>query len=232
MFKMMVETEGVIEKIVQRSEDVKTFYIKTEKKIEYKAGQFVMLKAQIKDKKIGRAYSVASINEDELIEITFKVCGEFTNYLNTLKEGDKLICQGPFGHFTLDKNKNKKLVLVATGTGITPIRSILRDLYLNKKMKEFEKITLIYGSRYLKTLNYHEEFVTMNIEYDNFEYIPILSREEEWKGKKGHVQSVVKENIDKETSYYICGLSVMAKEVKEILIENNIQKENIIVEGF
>jgi NAD(P)H-flavin reductase len=232
MFKMMVETEGVIEKIVQRSEDVKTFYIKTEKKIEYKAGQFVMLKAQIKDKKIGRAYSVASINEDELIEITFKVCGEFTNYLNTLKEGDKLICQGPFGHFTLDKNKNKKLVLVATGTGITPIRSILRDLYLNKKMKEFEKITLIYGSRYLKTLNYHEEFVTMNVEYDNFEYIPILSREEKWEGKKGHVQSVVKENIDKENTYYICGLSVMAKEVKEILIENNIQKENIIVEGF
>jgi CDP-4-dehydro-6-deoxyglucose reductase, E3 len=232
MFKMMVETEGVIEKIVQRSEDVKTFYIKTEKKIEYKAGQFVMLKAQIKDKKIGRAYSVASINEDELIEITFKVCGEFTNYLNTLKEGDKLICQGPFGHFTLDKNKNKKLVLVATGTGITPIRSILRDLYLNKKMKEFEKITLIYGSRYLKTLNYNEEFTTMNVEFDNFEYIPILSREEEWKGKRGHVQSVVKENIDKESTYYICGLKIMAGEVHKILTEAGVEKNNIIVEGF
>lgn len=203
---MLVECEGVIEKIVQRSEDVKTFYIKTEKKIEYKAGQFVMLKAQIKDKKIGRAYSVASINEDELIEITFKVCGEFTNYLNTLKEGDKIICQGPFGHFTLDKNQNKKLVMVATGTGITPIRSILRDLYLNKKMNDFEKITLIYGSRFLNTLNYHEEFTTMNVEYDNFEYIPILSREENWEGKKGHVQSVVKENVGKETTYYICGL--------------------------
>lgn len=229
---MLVECEGVIEKIVQRSEDVKTFYIKTEKKIEYKAGQFVMLKAQIKDKKIGRAYSVASINEDELIEITFKVCGEFTNYLNTLKEGDKIICQGPFGHFTLDKNQNKKLVMVATGTGITPIRSILRDLYLNKKMNDFEKITLIYGSRFLNTLNYHEEFTTMNVEYDNFEYIPILSREENWEGKKGHVQSVVKENVGKETTYYICGLSVMAKEVKEILIERGVQKEDIIMEGF
>lgn len=229
---MLVECEGVIEKIVQRSEDVKTFYIRTDEKIEYKAGQFVMLKAFVDGKKIGRAYSVASINEDELIEITFKVCGEFTNYLNTLKERDKLICQGPFGHFTLDKNNNKKLVMVATGTGITPIRSILRDLYKNNKINNFEKITLIYGSRYLNTLNYHEEFTTMNVEFDNFEYIPILSREENWKGKRGHVQAVVKENIGNETTYYICGLSVMAKEVKEILLEKNVKKEDIIVEGF
>jgi len=232
MFSMLIETEGVIEKIVERSEDVKTFYIKTDKKIEYKAGQFVMLKAQVGEKKIGRAYSVASINSDEFIEITFKVCGEFTNYLNTLNEGDKIICQGPFGHFTLDKNQNKKLILIATGTGITPIRSILRELYINKKMNEFEKITLIYGSRYLKTLNYHEEFTTMKIEFDNFEYVPILSREDNWTGKKGHVQSVVKENVDKESTYYICGLSVMAKEVKEILLENKVNKENINIEGF
>lgn len=229
---MLVETEGVIEKIIKRSEDVKTFYIKTEKRIEYKAGQFVMLKAQVGDKKIGRAYSVASINEDELIEITFKVCGEFTNYLDTLKEGDKLTCQGPFGHFTLDKNENKKMVLIATGTGITPIRSILRDLYINKKMNHFEKIVLIYGSRYLNTLNYHEEFTTMNIEYDNFEYLPVLSREKEWKGKKGHVQNVVKENIEEDCTYYICGLSVMTKEVNNMLIEGNVDKKNIIVEGF
>ena len=172
MFNMLIETEGFIKKIVQRSEDVKTFYIKTDKKIEYKAGQFVMLKAQVGDKKIGRAYSVASINNDEYIEITFKVCGEFTNYLNTLKEGDKIICQGPFGHFTLDKCQNKKLIMIATGTGITPIRSILRELYMNKRMSDFNKITLVYGSRFLKTLNYHEEFTTMN-KFDNFEYIPI-----------------------------------------------------------
>jgi CDP-4-dehydro-6-deoxyglucose reductase, E3 len=229
---MLVETEGVIEKIIERSEDVKTFYIKTDKKIEYEAGQFVMLKAEIEGKKIGRAYSVASINEDEFIEITFKVCGEFTKYLNKFKEGDKIICQGPFGHFTLNKNQNKKIVLIATGTGITPIRSMLREIYMKKKMDEFEKITLIYGSRYLKTLNYNEEFTTMNVEFDNFEYIPILSREEEWKGKRGHVQSVVKENIDKESTYYICGLKIMAGEVHKILTEAGVEKNNIIVEGF
>lgn len=229
---MLVESNSVIEKIIKKSEDVKTFFIKTENKIEYKAGQFVMLKAEVNNKKLGRAYSVASINNDEYIEITFKVCGEFTNYLNTLKEGDKIICQGPFGHFTLDKNTNKKITLIATGTGITPIRSILRELYKNNKMSEFEKITLVYGSRYLNTLNYNEEFVTMNVQFDNFEYIPILSREEKWDGKKGHVQSVVKEIIDKETTYYICGLPIMAEEVYKILIEEGVEKKNIIVERF
>lgn len=229
---MLVESESTIVKIVQKSEDVKTFYIKPEKKIEYEAGQFVMLKAQVGDKKLGRAYSVASINNDEFIEITFKICGEFTNYLNTLKEGDKIICQGPFGHFTLNKNTNKKITLIATGTGITPIRSILRELYKNNRMNEFEKVTLIYGSRYLSTLNYNEEFVTINVNYDNFEYIPILSREEKWDGKRGHVQNIVKEQIDKETTYYICGLPVMAEEVHKILVENGIEKKNIIVERF
>lgn len=229
---MVIETEGVIEKIIQRSVDVKTFFIRCNEKIEYKAGQFVMLKAQVGDKKIGRAYSVASINDDEFIEITFKVCGVFTNYLDTLKEGDSITCQGAFGHFTLDKNTNKNLILVATGTGITPIRSILREIYMKKNMKKYDKITLIYGSRYLNTLNYHEEFTTMNIEFDNFEYIPILSREEKWEGKKGHVQTVVKENVYKESTYYICGLQIMAEEVHKILLEGGVDRKNIIVERF
>lgn len=232
MFNMLVESESVIKKIIQRSEDVKTFYIKPDKKIEYEAGQFVMLKALVGNKKIGRAYSVASINSDENIEITFKICGEFTNYLNTLKVGDKIICQGPFGHFTLNKNTNKKITLIATGTGITPLRSILRELYTKNKIKDFEKITLIYGSRFLNTLNYNEEFVTMNVKFDNFEYIPVLSREDNWTGKRGHVQNIVKENIDKETTYYICGLPVMAEEVYKILTENGVEKKNIIVERF
>jgi len=232
MFKMLVESEGIIKKIVIRSEDVKTFYIKTDKKIEYKAGQFIMLKAMVGDKKIGRAYSVASINDEEFIEITFKVCGEFTNYLNTLKEGDKITCQGPFGHFTLYKNTNKKIVFIATGTGITPIRSILREMYKKKNIGNFDKLTLIYGSRYLNTLNYNEEFVTMNVDFDNFEYIPVLSREDNWNGKKGHVQSIVKENIDKDATYFICGLPIMAEEVHKILTENGIEKKNIVVERF
>lgn len=100
-------------------------------KLEYKPGQFINIKYQ----DIERSYSIASIPGFPYIELFItKIDGMFTSKLDSIKD-QELLVKGPFGRF-LYHNQNKA-VFVSTGSGITPIISILRYIYGNGIEGEF-----------------------------------------------------------------------------------------------
>ncbi|MEM0437752.1 MAG: FAD-binding oxidoreductase [Candidatus Micrarchaeia archaeon] len=201
-------------------------------RMPYKAGQYVLLKAIISGREVSRAYSLASVPNDENLEIIIRVVGEFTQYLNTLKVGDALKLIGPFGHFTLDLCKGKNVVFVATGTGISPLLGMARELHKSGGCKRFESITMVYGTRYKDMLVYREELEQHERECPNFRFVPVLSREENWAGRKGYVQGVVSEIAAPDTDYFICGLPAMTDEVEKILLERGIKRELIHLERY
>ncbi len=225
---MVKQFEAEIVRIKEWAPGLKSIYLRLNEKMEFKAGQYVLLKDQVDGKPVSRAYSIASSPEEEEVEILFRVVGLFTNHLNTRKVGDKLTVIGPFGHMTVDRISKNRVVFIATGTGVSPHISIVKEL-----VKGCDKeVYMLYGTRYKSMLAHYGELKNMEEKCSKFKFYPVLSREENWDGYKGHVQDVLGEFIKEDSDYFVCGLPAMADDVIKMLTERGVPKENIHVEKF
>lgn len=229
----LTEYKGTLKEIKDIGENVRNFIITLDKELEFKSGQFINLSFEDKHEEFMRPYSIASspLNKNQ-IELCIKKVdeGKVTPHLFHKKENDKVILKGPFGLFTLDKCQKDKLVFIATGTGIAPFRSMVKDLIERKIEKE---IILIYGTRNETVIPYHDEFEKIEKENPNFKYITIISRPtENWHGRKGHVQ----ENLDMidilNSEIYMCGLPIMVESTSKKLEEKGMPSELIHFEKF
>ena len=207
-------------------------------KFEFTAGQFVSMKADKADgKEITRAYSIASPPRNDN---TFDVClnrvqlGFFSNYLCDMVEGARVKMHGPHGYFVL-RNPVRDSIFVGTGTGVAPFRSMLHWLYEDPSRNAGHNFWLVFGTRYLPDLYYHEHFVKMARDYPNFHYVPTLSRENPgWTGATGYVQEQVKKIATGRTDMdaYICGLKDMVVQNRTMLQELGWDKRSIMFERY
>jgi ferredoxin--NADP+ reductase len=143
--------------------------------LRFHNGHFVMLGLEVNGKPLMRAYSIASANYEENLEfLSIKVQdGPLTSRLQHLKEGDSiLVSKKPVGTLVADDLKpGKHLYLFATGTGLAPFMSIIKDPDIYER---FEKIVLLHGVRFKNELAY-SDFIQN--ELPNNEYFGDVVRE-------------------------------------------------------
>ena len=199
------------------------FEVEGASRFGFVAGQWLSLKQTKPDgEEITRAYSIASPPADDN---GFALClnrvqdGFMSNFLCDMREGDKIIGQGPFGDFILHLPP-KDTIFIATGTGIAPFRSMLHWLLADPARHQERELFLVFGSRTEKDIYYHDEFVSLARGRSNFHYLPTLSRGgPEWNGLRGYVQEhvagIVRDRA--EMLAYICGLDKMIKANRELL---------------
>lgn len=128
----------------------KTFSFKTtrNRSFRFRNGEFAMIGLMVNDKPLVRAYSIASANyEDELEFLSIKVPdGPLTSKLQHLKVGDTVVimpkCTGTLLIDNLTQADN--LYLLATGTGLAPFMSIIRD---PETYDKFKKVILVHTTR-------------------------------------------------------------------------------------
>lgn len=186
-----------------------------------------------------RNYSVASWEDGtncfELI-ITNLKGGAMCDYLfNEAKIGDEFLYRGPMGVFTLPDNlMERDIYMVSTGSGISPFRSMINDIFINKK--EFKNIKLFFGTRKEKDIVYREEFELFQQYLPGFEYIPTLSREKVPGIAEGYVHKHYLDLIDKSDHkplVYYCGWDRMVREGRDHLAERGFEMmKDIRVEIF
>src|SRR6202012_4803417 len=115
-----------------------------------------------------RAYSIASANyEDHLEFFSIKVQdGPLTSRLQHLQPHDELLIgRKPVGTLVLrDLKPGKNLYMFATGTGLAPFMSLIRD---PETYERFEKIVLLHGCRQVSELAYGE-LITKDLPQDEF----------------------------------------------------------------
>ncbi len=154
--------------------------------LRFDNGQFLMLGLQVGDRKIVRAYSIASANHEEHLEFySIKVPdGALTSRLQRAQPGAGiLISSKPTGTLVLrDLRPGKRLFLLATGTGIAPFLSIVKD---PEAYDLFEQIIVVHGVRLRSDLRYAQS-VLENVREDPYLgelarsallYYPCVSRE-------------------------------------------------------
>ncbi len=126
----------------------------------FRSGQFTMIGLQVDGKPLLRAYSMASASYDDQLEF-FSIKapnGPLTSRLQHLRPGDPiLVGRKPVGTLVQDSLvPGKTLYLLATGTGLAPFASIIRDPDVYDR---FERLVLVHGCRHVAELAYGQELV-------------------------------------------------------------------------
>src|SRR5690348_14324223 len=129
--------------------NIRTFWFKPERPVQYTAGQFTELYLphdNADNRGQRRWFTVSSSPTDAMLSITTKYAGDqsstFKKTLFSLKDGTPLKLADPMGDFVLPKDKTIPLVFVAGGIGVTPMHSMIK--YLNDT-HEKRTIHLIYA---------------------------------------------------------------------------------------
>lgn len=166
----------------------KLFSFRTERDraFRFETGQFTMIGLPVNGKPLLRAYSIASANYEDFLEFfSIKVPdGPLTSRLCEIQPGDDILLgTKPVGSLLLaDLNPGRNLYLFATGTGLAPFLSTIRDPAVYER---YEKVVLMHGVRRVSDLAYRE-FLTTGLQQDEllgefarqqFLYYPAVTRE-------------------------------------------------------
>lgn len=201
-------------------------------KIDFRAGQYLSLKVA-PDKH--NNYSITTpprISDRVAIVVDVSPAGKGTDYVFKLKVGDRAEFVAPLGKFTFRDDGSEKLLFVATGSGISPLRSIILD---RLEKGESRPIELYFGLRYEEDIFFFDFFKKLSQNHPNFSlHLCISQPGDAWVGRRGRVT----EHIEKEIndwpvlSAYLCGNGAMIADASQLLEKKGMPKERIYTEKF
>jgi phenol hydroxylase P5 protein len=207
--------------------------------LEFQAGQYVNVELPGIDQP--RAFSMAnSPSASGVVELNVRHVpgGEATGYIHEqLKAGDKLRLSGPYGRFFIRKSAPEHYLLLAGGTGLSSIKSMLLDLLEDESQKD-KNITLVYGARNRGELYYDDLLSDLAARHERFTYVPALSEprdEDAWDGATGFVHDVAKAHFDGDFrghKAYMCGPPVMIDACITALMRGRLFERDMYMERF
>lgn len=215
---------------------------------DFEAGQFVWLNTSKHSGGVKEhPFSIASCQAD-LPRVSFLIrnLGDYTSKLDTLKIGQDVFVDGPYGSINLaESNKSKAIVLIAGGAGIAPMLSLLRGL---AEKNDPRPIRLIYGNNRLDQMVLQDEIEALEKTMPDFKQQLVCSEiinQEHQENQEGIYQGVIDKdciesvlnnvnsnNINsieakKDCTVYLCGPEPMIAGVNQSLKTLNIPKAHI-----
>lgn len=185
--------------------------------LDYHPGQYIDLIAR---DGLRRSYSVANASAtDKRVELHIRQVpdGAMSRFwFDEAKPNDLLRLNGPLGTFFLRDAADLDLILLATGTGMAPIKAMLENLASASAPTRPRSISVYWGGRVPQDLYWNPAEIDLA-----FEYTPVLSRADAtWAGARGHVQqAVLSSGLDLARAVvYACGSSAMIASAREQLV--------------
>ena len=170
--------EAVIERIEQRTPRVKSFFLRAPI-ARHEAGQHVDVRLTAPDGySAQRSYSIASVPGDDTIELGLERLedGEVSTFLHDdAVPGDTIELRGPIGgHFIWRAELGGPLLLIAGGSGVAPLMSILRS---RRAFAPGTEALLVYSARTWDDLIFRDELVEMERTDPHFGLVIVTTRE-------------------------------------------------------
>jgi CDP-4-dehydro-6-deoxyglucose reductase, E3 len=207
----------------------------------FDAGQWVNLVLPLPGGEIRRAYSIASAPNGTSsfeIAVTEVTGGPGSSYLASLLRGAKIRAIGPQGFFTRRALDPAPALMVATGTGVTPIFSMMQTAVAAGSTVP---IWLLLGVRRTTDLLYRAELEALAASSPAVELHFTLSQgEPDWPGRRGYVQTHIPELWEAlrqkqrgEPHLYVCGLERMVSAVRQLVRkEMSVPRERVHSERY
>lgn len=225
---------AIVKRIVRETPRVMTVVVDLEKPISFKTGQCMRWNAP--DKKAGRLFSVASPGGENRKELWFTMRvfpeGIISSHIPQLKVGDTVTLQGPYGKFIFDDTDTRDIVLVAGGSGISVLRSILRHVIDNKLPN---KIHLLFSVLSKDEIIYREELAELATKHPNFTYtVTVTDDFSGWPGRCGRINRKTFNELfgGYQQTFYICGPPAFMDCAIQLLKEAGVPQERIRIDRW
>ena len=232
------EAAGAVAITFQVPEDLRSGF-------NFKAGQFLTLRATVDGNDVRRSYSISSSQNSYVQNGTLEVGirpvqgGVFSNWAaSKLKVGDMLRVMPADGRFIVHRPRAIHRVGFAAGSGITPILSILASTLEEQTESKF---TLVYGNRRMDSVMFNEALQDLKDRYPNrLTLIHVLSRQAqevpllEGRIDEAKVKEIVSSLLPAASmdEVFICGPEAMIEATEKALLEVGVPERNIRTERF
>ena len=203
---MATEYEARIARIVEHAPDTRSLVLAGQR-LPHRPGQFISCLLPVDGETLIRPYSIASDPEDDALEICLNRVpgGRGSAYLLGLGVGAPVRFTGPWGTFALDRAPAEEVVFIADGTGIAPIRPMLRR-------------ALATGARsphllYADALVYRDELERLTREQPGFRFERVARRDL----RDAVVARWVDADADRTRRFHVCGVGAIVLELRDLL---------------
>ncbi len=182
-----------------------------------------------------RSFSMASAPAGNLVDFHVRRIpgGRYTDqWLGQAAAGASMEIEAPQGVFSYHEEDWRPLIMMATGTGIAPIKAILESLLDNE---DCPPVTLYWGMRTEADLYLRDEIESWASRLYEFNFVPVLSRAgADWQGRRGYVQEAVLADHDdlSEHAFYLCGAPEMIRQAKSLLAERGASLDHLYADSF
>lgn len=175
-------------------------------------------------------FSLSMVPNGKELRITVKELGDFTNNIKNIEAGTSVIIDGPYGIFTENLSLSSKVLFIAGGIGITPIRSLLEQM-----LKKESDLILLYGNKTERDIVFKNEINALVESSKKIKAVNILSGQEDYQGEKGIIDlNKIKKFVPDMNSrdIFICGPVPMTEGIVKTLQKNGVDSSRIHYERF
>jgi len=217
------------------TKDLRSFF-------EFTSGQYITLKSEINGEELRRSYSICTSPDENKLSVVVKAIenGIFSNFIKDKVEiDDYLEVNSPEGKFIYNTSKDvaKNIFLIAAGSGITPIISIVKNILHNEPLST---ITLLFANKQIEDVIFYNELKSLESQFcEKLKIIYIFSRKDYDDHHFGRIDHGFLNNIIHQelnfvnfSEFYTCGPEEMVKNIHNYLHSIGISKEIIKSELF
>ncbi len=230
-----------VKEIKPETARVKSFTITLPAWMRHRAGQHYDIRLTAEDGyQAQRSYSIASEPEREgEVDITVERIsdGEVSTYMhNVLVPGDRLEMRGPIGgYFVWESTMTEPLLLIAGGSGVVPLMSMLRH---RASAGGRNPVALLYSSRTLEDIIYYDELEKLRAVDSGTQVFHTLTRSQpaDWKGYARRIDPDMLREVagplGSSVQVFICGPTLLVESAANALVKIGVKSDQIRTERF
>lgn len=222
-----------VTRLVPETDEVTSVYITGRHldRFPVAAGQFVIVRFLARGFRWqAHPFSISAVPTGREIRLTIKRLGDFTRRIPELPPGTAVVIDGPHGLFTAARSVRPKVLAIAGGIGITPVRSVVEEL-----LRAGRDTVLLYGNRGRAMIAFHAELGDLAAQQTGLRVVHVLSADPGWGGEEGNLDQekiarLVPDVAEREV--YLCGPPPMMKGVIRNLHALGVPPRRIYYERF
>ncbi|MCG8916378.1 FAD-binding oxidoreductase [Actinokineospora sp. PR83] len=201
---------------------------------DFRPGQFFTLVTDIDGRPVRRAYSASSAPGAPRLEVTVKHVegGRFSTHVHhDLRAGDLLSVRGPSGAFHADPAAAHEVVLIAAGSGVTPMMSMIRTLLAASPTTA--RIALLYSNRCEEEVIFAAELLRLAGQHpERLSVTHVLTRERGRLDAAGVRTWLTELGPSADARYYLCGPQALMDTARGVLAERGVPDDRVHHERY